>query len=168
MATFNKAILIGNLVADPELKQTPQGTSCCRFRIAVQRRFAKEGAEQTADFIDIVAWRQTAEFVCKYFRKGKPILICGQIQTRSWTDQQGGKRYATEVVADEVSFVESASASAGYTQAAQSGQTPSPAPSAQQSANTAAGTPYIPSAYIPDAGRQMEFESYQPDDQLPF
>ena len=108
---FNKAILVGNLVADPELKQTPQGTSVCSFRIAVQRRFAKnnEQGQPTADFINIVAWRQTAEFVCKYFRKGKPILVCGQIQTRTWTDQQGGKRYETEVVADEVSFVESRS-----------------------------------------------------------
>ena len=167
MATFNKAILIGNLVADPELKQTPQGTSCCRFRIAVQRRFAKnnEQGQPTADFIDIIAWRQTAEFVCKYFRKGKPILVCGAIQTRTWTDPQGGKRYATEVVADEISFVESASASAGYTQAAQSAQTPSPAHSAQQSANTAAET-YVPPAY--GGNQQMEFTTYEPDDTLPF
>jgi single-strand DNA-binding protein len=102
MASFNKAILIGNLVADPELKKTPSGVSVTSFRIAVGRRFDKDAT----DFIDIVAWRGTAEFVCQYFGKGKPILVCGAIQTRSWTDQNSNKRFAVEVVADEVSFVE--------------------------------------------------------------
>lgn len=107
MASFNKVILIGNLVADPELKTTTGGINVTSFRIAVGRKY-KSGAEAQpqADFIDVVAWRQTAEFVTKYFSKGKPILVCGSLQTRSWTDQNGGKRYATEVVADEVSFVE--------------------------------------------------------------
>ena len=104
MASFNKVILIGNMTADPELKQTPSGISVCSFSIAINRKFAKEG-EQTCDFITIQTWRQTAEFVSKYFKKGKPILVCGQLQTRTWTDNQGQKRYATEVVADEVSFV---------------------------------------------------------------
>ena len=103
MASFNKVILIGNLVADPELKKTNSGLSVTSFRLAVGRRFAKEGE---TDFIDIVAWRGTAEFVCKYFGKGKSILVCGSLQTRTWQDQNGNKRYATEVVADEVSFVE--------------------------------------------------------------
>ena len=102
MASFNKVILIGNMCSDPELKQTPSGVSTCSFSIAVNRKMAKNGE---VDFINIVTWRQTAEFVTKYFTKGKPILVCGQIQTRSWTDNQGQKRYATEVVADEVSFV---------------------------------------------------------------
>ena len=101
---FNKTILVGNLVNDPELKQTQGGVSVTSFRIAVGRRFAKEG-EQQADFIDIVAWRGTAEFVCRHFTKGKSILVCGSLQTRTWQDQNGNKRYATEVVADEVSFV---------------------------------------------------------------
>ena len=101
--SFNKSILIGNITADPELKQTSSGTSVCSFSIAVNRRFAKDG-EQSVDFISVVAWRQQAEFVAKYFKKGSPILVCGQIQTRSWTDNQGQKRYTTEVVADEVSF----------------------------------------------------------------
>lgn len=101
---FNKVILIGNMTADPELKQTQGGTSVCSFSIAVNRRFAKDG-EQTCDFINIVAWRNTAEFVTRYFTKGKPILVCGQLQTRTWTDNNGQKRYATEVVADEVAFV---------------------------------------------------------------
>ena len=101
---FNKVILIGNMCADPEMKQTPSGASVCSFSIAVNRRFKKEGSTET-DFINIVAWRQQAEFVCKYFKKGQAILVCGQIQTRTWTDNAGNKRYATEVVADEVSFV---------------------------------------------------------------
>lgn len=106
MASFNKVILIGNLVADPELKQTQSGIPVTSFRIAVGRRFAKSTDAQQADFIDIVCWRQTAEFVTRYFSKGKSILVCGSLQSRSWTDQNGNKRYATEVVADEVSFVE--------------------------------------------------------------
>ena len=99
---FNKVILIGNMTADPELRQTPSGVSTCSFSIAVNRKMAKNNE---CDFITIVTWRQTAEFVSRYFKKGKPILVCGQLQTRSWSDQQGNKRYATEVVADEVSFV---------------------------------------------------------------
>ena len=105
MASFNKVILIGNMTADPELKQTQGGLSVASFSIAVNRRFKAEG-QQECDFITIVAWRQTAEFVCRYFKQGQPILVCGQLQTRSWTDNKGEKRYATEVVADEVSFVE--------------------------------------------------------------
>lgn len=107
MASFNKVILIGNLTADPELKQTQSGLSVCSFSIAVNRRFKAEG-QTDCDFITVVAWKQNAEFVCKYFKKGHPILVCGQLQVRSWTDNQGQKRYATEVVADEVSFVASA------------------------------------------------------------
>lgn len=106
MASFNKVILVGNLVADPELKTTPSGVSVTSFRIAVGRRFAKEGDPVQADFIDIVCWRSTAEFVTKYFTKGRPILVCGALQSRTWTDQNGQKRYSVEVVADEVTFVE--------------------------------------------------------------
>lgn len=99
---FNKVILVGNLVSDPELKATTNGVNVTRFRIAVGRKFAKNGE---TDFIDIVAWRNTAEFVCKHFTKGKPILVSGSIQNRTWTDTEGNKHWATEIVADEVSFV---------------------------------------------------------------
>ncbi len=99
---FNKVILVGNLVADPELKITPSGVNVTKFRIAVGRRFAKNGE---TDFIDIVAWRNTAEFVYKYFSKGKPILVSGSLQNRIWDKPDGSKGYATEVIADEVSFV---------------------------------------------------------------
>jgi single-strand DNA-binding protein len=103
---FNKVILVGNLVADPELKQTPSGVSVATFTLAVQRRYAKPDDAQQADFINIVAWRQTAEFISRYFSKGKSILVCGAIQSRSYTDQNGQKRYVTEVVAEEATFVE--------------------------------------------------------------
>ena len=112
MADFNKVILIGRLVADPELKTTQTGLSVTSFRIAINRRVAKD-SQPVADFIDIVAWRFTAEFVCKYFSKGKQILICGSIQTRTWEDKEGKKRYTVEVVADEASFVDSKNASGG-------------------------------------------------------
>lgn len=105
MASFNKVILMGRLTAAPELKQVNGGSSVTNFTIAVDRKYTK-GEEKQADFISIVAWRQTAEFICKYFDKGSAILVEGELQTRSWTDQQGNKRYATDVVAHEVSFCE--------------------------------------------------------------
>lgn len=113
MASLNKVILIGHMVADPELKQTPSGVNVCSFRIGVSRRYTKAGEQPQSDFIDIVAWRQHAEFVARYFKKGTAICICGSLQTRSWTDNNGAKRYATEVVAEEVSFVERKSDGAG-------------------------------------------------------
>ena len=104
---MNKAILVGRLTADPELKATPTGLNVCSFTIAVDRRFAKEGEERKADFINCVAWRQTAEFICKYFSKGRMLGLIGSIQTRTWTDSENNKRYATEVLVDEAYFTES-------------------------------------------------------------
>ena len=148
MASFNKAILIGNLTADPELRQTPNGISVCRFTIAVNRRFSKsEQAQQSADFITIVAWRERAEFVSRYFRKGRPILICGQIQSRSWTDPQGAKHYATEVVADDVSFVENKTDNNGAAPAPQGGSasyTPDAYGTPAYSSNGSSGFEEIP------------------------
>ena len=106
MASFNKVILIGRLTADPELKQTGTGTAVTSFTIAVDRKHYKD-SEKKADFINIVAWRQSAEFICKYFRKGSAIIVVGELQTRSWQDSEGKKRTATEVVVSEVSFAES-------------------------------------------------------------
>lgn len=108
---LNSVILMGRLVADPELRQTPNGVSVCAFRIAVNRNFTGKDGKQQADFIDIVAWRQSAEFVSKYFAKGKMIIVEGSIQTRSYEDKNGNKRTAVEVVADNVQFGESKSAS---------------------------------------------------------
>ncbi|MBQ8910993.1 MAG: single-stranded DNA-binding protein [Clostridia bacterium] len=109
---FNKVILGGRLTAEPELKQTPNGTPVVSFSVAVNRRVAK-GAEQKTDFINCVAWRQTAEFISRYFHKGSCICIVGNIQVRSWTDQNNQKRYATEVIVDEANFVDSASENRG-------------------------------------------------------
>jgi len=104
MAGLNKVILMGNLTKDPEYKTTPSGVSVTTFSIAVGRRFAKQGDEVTADFFNVVAWRNTAEFVSKYFNKGRAIVVVGSLQNRSWTDQNGQKHYITEVVADECYF----------------------------------------------------------------
>lgn len=104
MASLNKVILMGNITADLELKTTQSGVSVIQFSIAVGRRFAKETDEVKADFINIVAWRNTAEFISKYFSKGKSIVVVGSLQVRSYTAQDGSKRYVTEVVADEVTF----------------------------------------------------------------
>lgn len=109
---FNKVILGGRLTADPELKTTPSGVSVTSFTVAVNRRFGgKNGEDTQADFINVTAWRQTAEFITRYFRKASSICVVGTIQTRSWTDNQGQKRYATEVVADEACFVDAKSES---------------------------------------------------------
>ena len=104
---FNKVILGGRLTADPELKSTPSGISVTSFAVAVNRSYrGKNGEEQQADFINVTAWRQTAEFITRHFHKASSICIVGSIQTRSYTDKQGQKRYATEVVADEAYFVD--------------------------------------------------------------
>lgn len=128
MASLNKVILIGHLTADPELKQTANNVSVTSFTIGVTRRFQRAGEQQQSDFINIVAWRATAEFIAKYFRKGNPICICGSIQVRSY-DKDGSKRYVTEVVADEASFVEKKSDSAPRTEEPQApsfGDAPAP------------------------------------------
>lgn len=104
MASLNKVILMGNLTQDPEFKTTPTGVAVTTFSIAVSRRFAKQGDEVTADFFNIVAWRGLAEFVSKYFTKGKSIVVVGSIQNRSYTTQDGQKRYITEIIADECTF----------------------------------------------------------------
>lgn len=153
MASFNKVILVGNMTTDPELKQTTGGVSVCSFSIAVNRRFAKaDQGQQNVDFINIVAWRQQAEFVSRYFKKGNPILICGQLQTRTWTDNNGQKRYATEVVADEVTFV---------------------APAGQNGVGVSApaGVAYTPDAYGAPAFNSAptaSFEEMPTDGDLPF
>lgn len=102
---LNKVVLCGRLTATPELKQTTSGVSTTNFTLAVNRRYSKD-KEQQADFISVVAWRQTAEFITKYFDKGNAICITGSIQTRSWETPKGEKRYATEVVVDEAYFVD--------------------------------------------------------------
>ena len=140
MASFNKVILIGNITEDLELKTTPTGVSVTSFRIAVGRKFKEEGRPDT-DFIGVVCWRQTAEFVCKNFTKGRSILACGQLQSRNWTDKDGNKRSTIEVVADEVSFVDRKHDS-------------------QQSANQ--------SSVSPPYANSSEFLEYTDDEDMPF
>lgn len=157
MASFNKVILMGRLTAAPELKQTGSGVAVTNFTIAVDRRYSR-GEEKQTDFPTIIAWRQTAEFICKYFGKGSAILIEGELQTRSWTDQQGNKRYATEVVASEASFCEA--------------KKNSETNDASQNQNAVQGQNfgsqgYIPTAYT-DAAASGIFPPNAGDDDLPF
>lgn len=103
---FNKVIIGGRLTADPELKTTQSGIAVTQFSVAVNRK-AKPGANQETDFFNVTAWRQTAEFVSRYFHKGSSICIVGVLQNSSWTDQNGQKHSRTDIVADEVMFVDS-------------------------------------------------------------
>ena len=150
MANFNlnKTILGGRLTADPELKTTPSGIPVTTFTVAVNRRFGgKNGKESQADFFTVTAWRQTAEFISRYFKKGSSLCLTGSIQTRTWTDNAGAKRYATEVVVDEAMFVDSRSESTG------SGS-------------------YVPDAYgspsFSSGAEAPNFEEIKTDDDLPF
>lgn len=103
---LNSVCLMGRLVADPELRQTPSGVSVCSFRIAVDRTYQPKGQEKQTDFINIVTWRSTAEFVSRYFRKGQLVAVQGSIQTSQYTDRDGNKRTTFDVVADNVFFAE--------------------------------------------------------------
>lgn len=176
---FNKVILGGRLTADPELKTTPSGISVTSFTVAVNRRFGgKNGEDTQADFFNVTAWRQTAEFVTRYFRKASSICVVGSIQTRSWTDQSGQKRFATEIVADEAYFVDAKSESpiavqqmnAAYTAGAGYGMT-APQPTAAPS--------YVPEGYGYGNAPQVsggsyanqnspKFEDISDDEELPF
>lgn len=104
---MNNVSLIGRLTGTPELKRTQSGKAYVRFSIAVDRQFVKQGEERQADFINILAWDKTAEFICKYFEKGRRMALTGRIQTGSYTDGNGGKRYTTDVVAENVEFCDS-------------------------------------------------------------
>lgn len=103
---LNVAVMMGRLVADPELRYTPNDVPVTSFTLAVDRSYQKAGAERQADFIDFVAWCSTAEFVCKYFTKGQLVAVQGSIQTRSYQDKDGNRRKAFEIVADNVHFAE--------------------------------------------------------------
>lgn len=156
MAALNKVILMGYLTADPELKFTPSGVAVTAFSIAVGRRFAKETDEVKADFINVVCWRNNAEFVTKYFSKGKPIVIVGSLQTRSYTAQDGSKRYVTEVIADEVTFGSGASDSEGRNKPA------------DKPGNVKNGTYQESMEETVQAVPDANFEEVADDDDLPF
>ena len=102
--SINTAVIMGRLTADPELKTTASGLSVLSFSVAVERNYQKEGEEKAVDFINVVAWRKTAEFISKYFHKGSMIAVEGSIQTRKYEDKDGNKRTAFEILANTVSF----------------------------------------------------------------
>ncbi|MBE7021728.1 MAG: single-stranded DNA-binding protein [Ruminococcaceae bacterium] len=128
---MNKVVLVGRLARDPELRTTQSGTAVTSFTVACDRRFVRQGEERQADFISCVAWGKTAEFVSRYFTKGMRIALDGRIQTRSWDDQNGQKRYATEVIAEDVEFAQSKNEGGSSYQAPAYSEAPAPqAPSA--------------------------------------
>lgn len=149
---FNKVILGGRLTSDPELKMTGSGVPVTSFTIAINRHYQsknQEGGQQT-DFIDVTAWRSNAEFITRYFKRGSSICVTGSLQKRAWTDQHGNKRYSTEVVVDEVFFVDSKGEGGG----------------SQSSTYTpdAYGAP----AYTAGSASMPKFEEIEGDDDLPF
>ena len=142
--SLNKVIIQGNISNEIELKQTNNGTSVCSFNVAVNRFSKEPGEEKKADFFTVVAWQSKAEFVSKYFSKGKPILVCGRLENRSWTDKNGNNRISTEIIAEEVSFVNS-----------------------KENSTEAKSEPstYVPTAY---GGNNTQFEEIPNDGDLPF
>lgn len=122
---LNSAIIMGRLTADPELRTTASGLSVTSFSVAVDRRFQRQGEEKQTDFINVVAWRQTADFVSRYFHKGSMIAVQGSIQTRNYEDKNGNKRTAVEIVADNVSFCGSKAESEATAPKVQDTQRPS-------------------------------------------
>ena len=152
--SLNKVVLCGRLTSDPELKTTATGISVVSFTLAVNRPYRTTDAnsnQPSADFISVVAWRQRAEFIARYFKKGSSICVIGSIQNRTWTDQQGQKRYATDIVADEVMFVDSRQESSG-------------APAAPQYTPDAYSAP----SFSTPAASAPRFEEVKTDDDLPF
>lgn len=144
---LNKVIIHGNISTEVELKQTNNGTSVCSFNVAVNR-YSKDPTEAKADFFTVVAWSAKAEFVSRYFSKGKPILVCGRLENRAWTDKSGNKRVATEIIAEEVSFVGGA------------------AENTTEAKNTAPVQAYIPTAY--GGNNSARFEEIPNGEDLPF
>lgn len=153
---LNVIAIMGRLVADPQLRQTQQGTSVASFRIACDRNRADQNGQRQADFFDVVAWRGTAEFVCKYFQKGSMIAIDGQLQSRQYQDKNGNNRTAIEIVANNVNFTGSKSSSGGGNYAAA-------APQPQQYAHPA---PQETPSY--SAGSNDDFAVIDDNEDLPF
>ena len=153
---LNSAIIMGRLTADPELRTTSSNISFVRFTVAVDRAYQKQGTERQTDFINVVAWRQQAEFVAKYFTKGRMINVVGSLQTRSWDDQNGQKRYVTEVIADEINFCGDSRQDNGSQGAAYSAPQP----------NFAAAAPAP--QYNNSPSNTDGFEPIDVDDDLPF
>lgn len=153
---LNKAVIMGRLTADPELRKTGTDLSVTSFTVAVDRSYTPAGGERQTDFIDCVAWRQRAEFISKYFRKGSMIAVAGSIQTRSYTDKDGIKRKAFEISVDEASFC-------GSKKETGAGDFRGPAPAPAPGGNTFEVDPQTFSA-----GSDADFKELGNEDDLPF
>ena len=149
---INVVAIMGRLTYDPELRTTPTGVSVVRFQVAVDRNFQRAGEERKADFIDVTAWRQTAEFVSKYFRKGSMIAVEGSIQTDNFTDKDGNKRKSVQLVASQASFCGSK---------AETG-------TGNNNYNQSYSAPAQPAAPSFSTGSDGDFEEISGDDDLPF
>lgn len=150
---LNNVVLMGRLTADPELRHTPNGIAVTSFTLAVNRSYAKTGTERATDFIDVVAWRNTAEFVSKYFTKGLLVAVEGSIQTRTYQDKNGNNRKAFEIVANNVHFAESKRDS-----------------NSNENFDESTSPSQIPSDVAPsfENGSDDEFKEIPADDDLPF
>jgi single-strand DNA-binding protein len=163
---MNKVILMGRLTADPELKQTPSGVGVCNITVAVDRSYVSQGQERQADFIPVVLWRQTAEFVCKYFQKGKMIAVEGSMRVRSYNDTRYPevKHYVTEVYADNVFFTGDKGQNTGVNQ---NYNNPQQIPQ-YANAGVSAAPHNIPPAPAISVGDLSDFEEVIGDSDLPF
>ena len=165
---LNRIILMGRLTRDPELRHTQTGTAVASFSLAVDRDFKdRNSGERATDFIDIVAWRQTAEFVSRYFTKGRMAVVEGRLQMRDWTDKDGNKRRSAEVVADSVYFGDSKRDGEGAAPYSNSGYTGgyNPAP---MGGNGGYAAPSAPSGYGAPTGVDQFAELSDDDGELPF
>jgi single-strand DNA-binding protein len=166
--SINKVILMGRLTADPELRQTPSGVSTCQFTVAITRAYAGQNGERQSDFINVVAWRQTAEFVSRYFTKGRLILVEGELRTRTYDDKRYPevRHYVTEVFADNVSFGETKGNSGGNGNYQQSGYQPSN----NNYSNQGGYNQPVPQQPAPSVsvGDLNDFEEVISDSDLPF
>ncbi len=160
---FNRVIFIGRLTADPELRQTPSGVSVTNFSIAVNRTYASRTGERQTDFFDIVCWRNQAEFVTKFFKKGNAIGVEGRMETRDYTDKSGNKRRAYELIADNVFFVESKASAASSSQGS---SFEAPAAPFNPAPGNAAPVPAVGNAF--SSGKFDDFAEIDNDDDLPF
>ena len=154
---LNHIVIMGRLTRDPELRRTGSGTAVASFSVAVERDMAAQGQQKETDFIDCVAWRQTGEFVSKYFTKGRMIVVSGRLQIRTWKDKEGNTRKTAEVVADNVYFGDSkteGSSHGGYN---------------TYDAGAVSGNRYVGGGYSAPAAPVSDFDMLEDDDaQLPF
>ena len=159
---LNVVAIMGRLVADPELRTTTSGINMARFRIACDRNFARQGEQRQADFLDVVAWRSQADFVCKYFQKGSLIVIDGSIQTRQYQDKNGNNRTAVEIVANNINFAGPKNSSGSTGGGASYGSQP------RQNAPPAARPSNIEAVPSYSAGDTDDFAVIDDSDDLPF